>query len=606
MHEGAVSTRLGLAGQPAMAEATAVARDIALLREPRRAPARRAPLDRRALGVVREAKARGLRVTCEVTPHHLVLTDGAVARLGLLDEHEDEPAARARSRTRRRSSEAIADGTIDAIATDHAPHHRTRRRSITNPRPSGHRSRDGGLPRLRPAGRARKAVVESVRRALLGGTGEGVRPARRNARGRLARRRDAVRSRGALEGGSRPLRVQGGGQRRSPAGSSWSARRNDHGRDGRVAARRFLTGRSRVSRRGLVLASAPRRRRRERSRCASRRASRPRPALERLTERAKGRGIEVQEAPEGTAVPRGFEVAHLAMLPPSEKLRPPLARFPISFEGGGFTFDGRTYAAPSDAILLVNPSKPSDAFVLGGSEKAVLELTASALIESPDRPAGYRVVSGELVKEGRFAAAAAGSSRSTARATATASPRRRRSPGPSAARSAARSSGSSASRRRPRSRAGRRRRRGGPARPASSCACSPTPRRRRCTPAPPVPRTSPLVDGRVVVEVDASTPNEPELVEPALAAAGLAAANPALLDRRVLLLAEGARRVGKWWGRDVKSFAAFTHAAGVDPHARGRRPRLRGRVADPHRGRGGRLARRGRAASRASRRSRRR
>ncbi|HYX20733.1 MAG TPA: hypothetical protein VFA98_07805, partial [Thermoanaerobaculia bacterium] len=127
------------------------------------------------------------------------------------------------------------------------------------------------------------------------------------------------------------------------------------------------------------------------------------PALERLDERAKGHGVALQEAPEGSSVPRGYDVAHLSTLPPSEKLKPLLSRFPISFEGGGFTFDGRTYAAPSDAILLVDPSKPSDAFVLGGSEKAVLELTASALVEPPDRPVGYRVVSGGLVKEGRFA-----------------------------------------------------------------------------------------------------------------------------------------------------------------------------------------------------------
>ena len=102
------------------------------------------------------------------------------------------------------------------------------------------------------------------------------------------------------------------------------------------------------------------------------------PTLERLTERAKGHEVELQEAPEGAPVPRGFDAAHLSTLPPSEKLKPLLSRFPVSFEGGGFTFDGRTYVAASDAILLVDPAKPSDAIVLGGSEKAVLALTASA------------------------------------------------------------------------------------------------------------------------------------------------------------------------------------------------------------------------------------
>src|SRR5262249_52125886 len=79
-----------------------------------------------------------------------------------------------------------------------------------------------------------------------------------------------------------------------------------------------------------------------------------------------------------------------------------LSRFPVSFDGNGFAFDGRTYAGTGDTILLVDPSKPSEAFVLGGSAKSVLALTASALIEAPDRPVGYRVVSGDLVKEGRF------------------------------------------------------------------------------------------------------------------------------------------------------------------------------------------------------------
>ncbi len=288
------------------------------------------------------------------------------------------------------------------------------------------------------------------------------------------------------------------------------------------------------------------------------------PALERLTERAKGHGVELQEAPEGTSVPRGFDAAHLSTLPPSDKLKPLLSRFPVSFEGNSFTFDGRTYAAASDAILLVDPSKPSDAFVLGGSEKAVLELTASGLIESPDRPAGYRVVSGELVKEGRFTAAggklqidrASDRDRIAAKEAFSRALRRekrgavewefRESEAAAVARwekAASRWSGKTGFLVRVFPDAAAKALYTGSSRPADIA----------------------IVDGRVVVEVDASTPSEPELVEPALAAAGLAAANPALLDRRVLLLAEGARRLGKWWGRDVKSFAAFTHAAGVDP-----------------------------------------
>ncbi|HTS03295.1 MAG TPA: hypothetical protein VMN04_12275, partial [Thermoanaerobaculia bacterium] len=288
------------------------------------------------------------------------------------------------------------------------------------------------------------------------------------------------------------------------------------------------------------------------------------PALERLTQSAKGRGVELQEAPEGTSVPRGFDAAHLSTLPPSEKLKSLLARFPVSFEGSGFTFDGRAYAAASDAILLVDPSRPADVFVLGNSEKAVLDLTASALIESPDRPAGYRAVSGELLKEGRFAV------RDKALEIDRASDRDR------------------IAEKKSFFQALRRERRGAvewELRPSEASAVArwekaaakyagkagflvrvfPDAAAKALYTGSSRPADIALADGRVVVEVDASTPPEPELVEPALAAAGVAAASPALLERRVLLLAEGARRCGRWWGRDVKSFAAFTHAAGVDP-----------------------------------------
>ena len=76
---------------------------------------------RRAASVraLREAKARGLAVTAEVTPHHFTLTDEAVARLR--HRRQDESAA-ARRQDVEALREALADGTIDCIATDHAPH----------------------------------------------------------------------------------------------------------------------------------------------------------------------------------------------------------------------------------------------------------------------------------------------------------------------------------------------------------------------------------------------------------------------------------------------------------------------------------------------------
>ena len=119
MHEGVVSTRLGLRGWPRVAEDIIVARDV-ILADYTKARYHVAHLSTLgAARIVREAKSRGLAVTAEVTPHHLLLTHEAV--LGYrtackvnppLREEEDVEALRA----------ALADGTIDCIATDHAPH----------------------------------------------------------------------------------------------------------------------------------------------------------------------------------------------------------------------------------------------------------------------------------------------------------------------------------------------------------------------------------------------------------------------------------------------------------------------------------------------------
>ncbi len=119
MHEGAVSTELGLPGAPAAAEDIMVARDI-LLAELTGAHVHIAHLSTAgAARLVREAKARGVRVTAEATPHHLVLTDEAVR--GYDPNTRMNPPLRTR-RDVEALIEALADGTIDCVATDHAPH----------------------------------------------------------------------------------------------------------------------------------------------------------------------------------------------------------------------------------------------------------------------------------------------------------------------------------------------------------------------------------------------------------------------------------------------------------------------------------------------------
>ena len=122
MHEGAVSTRLGLSGQPDAAEAAAVARDLLVARLTNGRLHVAHVSTALSLAFVREAKARGIAVTCEVTPHHLTLTDEEVARSGYATRYKMNPPLREAS-----DAEALVlglvDGTVDAIATDHAPHH---------------------------------------------------------------------------------------------------------------------------------------------------------------------------------------------------------------------------------------------------------------------------------------------------------------------------------------------------------------------------------------------------------------------------------------------------------------------------------------------------
>ena len=119
MHEGAVSTELGLPGQPAAAEEVMVARDI-VLAELTGAHLHIAHISTAgAVRMVREAKARGVRVTAEATPHHLLLTDEAVRSWD--PNMKMAPPLRTK-RDVEALVEAVIDGTVDAIATDHAPH----------------------------------------------------------------------------------------------------------------------------------------------------------------------------------------------------------------------------------------------------------------------------------------------------------------------------------------------------------------------------------------------------------------------------------------------------------------------------------------------------
>ena len=125
MNAGPVAFRLGLRGMTVEAEARIVERDIRLLREIEKAEGLRPHLHvqhvstAQAMEAIRAAKREGLHVTCEVAPHHFTLTDEAV---GNYDTHAKmNPPLRAEA-DRAAMVTALMDGTVDTIATDHAPH----------------------------------------------------------------------------------------------------------------------------------------------------------------------------------------------------------------------------------------------------------------------------------------------------------------------------------------------------------------------------------------------------------------------------------------------------------------------------------------------------
>jgi dihydroorotase len=119
MHEGAVSTRLGIEGIPSASEDVAVARDVRLAEIAGGRLHVCHVSSARSVEIIRRAKDRGVRVTAEATPHHLALTDEAVE--GFDANTKMNPPLRAES-DRRALIGGLADGTIDAVATDHAPH----------------------------------------------------------------------------------------------------------------------------------------------------------------------------------------------------------------------------------------------------------------------------------------------------------------------------------------------------------------------------------------------------------------------------------------------------------------------------------------------------
>ena len=183
MHEGAISARLGLSGIPAAAEEAAVARDIALARL---VGARLHLTHLSTAGsveLVRRAKADGARITCDVTPHHLAMTDewvagsrafawdvpGSVARATPYDSSTKvNPPLRSLADVRA-LWRGLADGTVDAIATDHAPHASVRKDVEYDVAAFGISGLETAVPLVLGGVRAGWASLDVVLRALTSG-----------------------------------------------------------------------------------------------------------------------------------------------------------------------------------------------------------------------------------------------------------------------------------------------------------------------------------------------------------------------------------------------------------------------------------------------------
>jgi dihydroorotase len=119
MNEGSVSRKLGLPASPALAEDVIVARDLLIATDTAKRWHIAHVTTHSAVDLIRQARARGANVTCEVTPHHLLLTEDVVPALGAAAKVN--PPLRTQADVAALCT-AVADGTVDALASDHAPH----------------------------------------------------------------------------------------------------------------------------------------------------------------------------------------------------------------------------------------------------------------------------------------------------------------------------------------------------------------------------------------------------------------------------------------------------------------------------------------------------
>lgn len=295
----------------------------------------------------------------------------------------------------------------------------------------------------------------------------------------------------------------------------------------------------------------------------------PTARFERWTAFARREGIELRVLNESETEPIGWEKIRLAAPPVSEDFRARLAAFPVALESSGFAFDGRSYRAATDGIVLTDPERPSETLVLGNSRDAAISSSRSIFRGSDGGALHFRAFSGELTKEGRFRKASGGSLEidraserdriaDRARFFSLLATERRGSVAwrfPETERRALE--------------------RWAPvlerflsaemSRIGVTVFIYPDPSVKGLFTGSSRPADLAWEADRLRIDIDASAPADPDLVSPVLAAAAVGGAAPALRVRPALLLAAGARAHGRWWGRDVASFASFLEHAQVQP-----------------------------------------
>ena len=195
-HEGFQASSLGLRGIPGEAESIMALRDISLAELTGGVLHIAHMSARQTLDAVRYGKARGVKVTCEVTPHHFVLTDEMLAAPIPYDTNTKMNPPLREAADRDAMLQGLADGSVDVIATDHAPHHYDEKQVEFDQAPvRHHRARDRRVALLRSPRASGRHHAVPVDRAALGEPGADPEGARRRAVGGSAGRHHHPRAR---------------------------------------------------------------------------------------------------------------------------------------------------------------------------------------------------------------------------------------------------------------------------------------------------------------------------------------------------------------------------------------------------------------------------